>query len=501
MTKHPSPIEEQQHYALSHKQRGKALIASLERRCLLPILKNEISAFNILVERQYHGLDQKIFEKALYALIQRHEGLRTVFIEIDGEIRQKLLEAGVCMKQYSFSNVSAQPEPNKRAEELVRSLVDTDFKFFQGPPFKATCIQVGDSDYIVALVVNHIAFDFYSGRVIEEEFNIMYEAILTGSTPDLTPLPVQVKDFAAWESSAVNDTSPGNYGEVWMHRLQGDIQKYVLRDHMKDGDAVLEDLSYAEFIEKEVKKNFSSVSKAEIEKLKGVVHRAHAHEGASYRFVITQEVCKELKNVGVRCRATLFGVFTAVFFILLYRLSGVKRLVIGSESAIRDSDALTNVVGWLANTVLLRATVEENMPVSQFIQSVFRESQDAARFKIFPFERVLQGLDMPLDAIGGLYVNITTYAGAGGEQIVDFQPRHNQNDKPYFDFDCFATVFDNGAEIMFRYKTELFNADQIVNFSTIFQGILMEIISNKELTLSAFSPHDAKPMAKQLAFD
>jgi hypothetical protein len=485
-----NPIEEQPYYNLSHKQLGKALMSSLKDRCILPSLRNEIGYFNMHIRHSYTNLDKGILEKALYALVSRHENLRTVFVRVAGEIKQRIISAEECMHRFLYFDMSTEAAAHERAEQVAGQLIATEFDFFEGPPFIGAHIQVTDLDAVVVLVVNHIAFDFYSARTIEAELKVLYEAFENNTTIDLKPLTVQIKDFAAWEKSLVSDESENGLGRVWAKRLQHNVPTYVLKNFYRDARSIKYDCTYSEHLKAEVEKNFVGVSPEEIDRLTGVVHRASSFEGASYRFVLTNDVCIPLKAIGLRARSTLFGVFTALFFIMLYRLSGIRKLVIGLEGAVRDKEELQGVVGWLANTVLLRGNLDASLTVDAFINTVFREIASAAKYKAYPFERVLAQLQTPLDAIGALYLNYMTYGSDHDAQIVDFAPKHRVNDLPYFDLDCFLTQFQNGIEVVFRYKTDLFDADQIVYFTQVFTEIITEVISPREdsLLLSYFEP-------------
>src|SRR5262249_14352081 len=75
--------------------------------------------------------------------------------------------------------------------------------------------------------------------------------------------------------------------------------------------------------------------------------------------------------------ATPFVVLVAVFFTLLHRYSGLDDLVIGSPDPNRRHDAVSSVIGFFVNMMVLRGDVSGDPTFRELVQRVKRVALDA----------------------------------------------------------------------------------------------------------------------------
>ncbi len=116
------------------------------------------SAYNFPIVLRLRGdLDPETFTAALADVIARHEVLRTVFGEHDGEPVQLILG-------------SARPDVtvvDAAADEVARARGrsgGTPVRPRHRDPVRATVIRVGEGEQVLALVLHHIATDEWSDR-------------------------------------------------------------------------------------------------------------------------------------------------------------------------------------------------------------------------------------------------------------------------------------------------------------------------------------------------
>ena len=79
-----TPVEKKDYYELSHSQK---------RFWLLDKISKASSAYNLFTSYYLEDLDIHALENALFLLVERHEILRTTFIEIDDDPFQKINES------------------------------------------------------------------------------------------------------------------------------------------------------------------------------------------------------------------------------------------------------------------------------------------------------------------------------------------------------------------------------------------------------------------------
>ncbi|MFI9008491.1 non-ribosomal peptide synthase/polyketide synthase [Actinosynnema sp. NPDC053489] len=129
-----------------------------------------------LAVRLRGGLDVPRLERALTALVERHESLRTTFPAVDGlPVAVVRPAAGV-----SLPVVDALPVPEP-------------FDLGEGPLFRPALVRRGPDDHVLALTMHHIVTDGWSGGVLMSDLAALYGG------EELPPLPIRYGDFAAWQ--------------------------------------------------------------------------------------------------------------------------------------------------------------------------------------------------------------------------------------------------------------------------------------------------------------
>lgn len=116
--------------------------------------------YNIpLVLRFGEKLDPVVLDKALAAVIERHEVLRTRFItDEDGQLSyQQVLEPG----GYALDVDVAQPQPVSvdGLSEAIADVVGVGFDLAAAPPLRARLLLDEDGSYVLVFIVHHVIGD------------------------------------------------------------------------------------------------------------------------------------------------------------------------------------------------------------------------------------------------------------------------------------------------------------------------------------------------------
>ncbi len=160
-------------------------------------------AYNFpLVFRLRGDLDLDALRAALRDVSGRHEALRTVFREHDGEPYQHIVPA-------------AEAEPGLTVTDCAEAALDTLIETAQRRPFdldrelplRCEVFRVGPADHVVAVVLHHITTDEWSDRPFLADLNAAYAARRRGPAPDWAPLPVQYADYTLWQERVARTRS------------------------------------------------------------------------------------------------------------------------------------------------------------------------------------------------------------------------------------------------------------------------------------------------------
>ncbi|WP_312877594.1 non-ribosomal peptide synthetase [Lentzea indica] len=141
------------------------------------------------------GLDVDALNRALTALVARHESLRTTFDSVDGRGVQVV-----------------HPPHEVRVPIVSEEDGVLPFDLRTGPLFRPRLVRVGPDEHVFVMDMHHIITDGWSLGVLVEELSALYN----GSA--LSEVAVQYPDFAVWQrENAELDDHLG----YWQHRLAG----------------------------------------------------------------------------------------------------------------------------------------------------------------------------------------------------------------------------------------------------------------------------------------
>ncbi|MFG2881455.1 condensation domain-containing protein [Streptomyces sp. NPDC048297] len=146
-------------------------------------------------------LDLEALRTAVDMVVERHEPLRTVFLEGPVQRIRPHLPAPLDI-------VSTAPEP--RAYDLT-----------QGPLLRLAVRELGDLRYEVTVFLHLLAADGWSMDVFFADLSACYRAARHGKAPELPALPVQYVDYAAWQNGRLGPERIRELEEWWRAALDG----------------------------------------------------------------------------------------------------------------------------------------------------------------------------------------------------------------------------------------------------------------------------------------
>ena len=156
------------------------------------------ATYNIPIALRIRGaLDVEALGAAFDDVIGRHESLRTIFPDSDGVAFQQVVPAEAGMWRRGGATVVSVAEPEV-AGELV-ALAGYRFDLSAEIPIRAQIYAVGPEQYVVGIVVHHIAFDGWSTAPMARDVAEGYRARRRGQAPGWAPLAVQYVDYTLWQ--------------------------------------------------------------------------------------------------------------------------------------------------------------------------------------------------------------------------------------------------------------------------------------------------------------
>ena len=181
------------------------------------------------------SLDVVALTRSFCEIVRRHESLRTIIAEMNGEPAQVIEKAW----PLALPVIDLLREPENIREEKARRLASEQaqqpFSLERGPLFRAALARLGQQEHILLFTVHHIISDGWSIGVLIRELATLYEAFSNGKPSPLPELPVQYADFASWQRRRLRGDLLESHLSYWRKQLAGAPIAHGTADGSREG--------------------------------------------------------------------------------------------------------------------------------------------------------------------------------------------------------------------------------------------------------------------------
>jgi amino acid adenylation domain-containing protein/thioester reductase-like protein len=311
------------------------------------------SAYNVASAMRIRGrLNLAVLPAAIQVLVDRHPCLRTVFaLSPSGEPFQQVVEKG----SFTYREIDAAAWPWERLYSCLVDEAHCPFDLERGPLFRVNVYVQSPENYVVLMVMNHIVVDFWSMGVLMQEFLAIYKAKNDGAEPALPVLQANYKDYIEWEKSMLAGQEGEKLFSYWQEQLHGELPVLKLLSNRRRPPSL-------------------------------------ADRGAVFVSKVDKQIARQLQALAAVEGTTLYTVLLAVFQVLLYRYTGQGDILVGSPVAGRTLAELENVVGFFVNTIVLRASLNEELHFNTFLRQIRGKVLGAFAHQDYPLPLLVERL-------------------------------------------------------------------------------------------------------------
>ncbi|MFW6357632.1 MAG: amino acid adenylation domain-containing protein [Chroococcales cyanobacterium] len=425
-----------------------------QRLWVLESLEEGSTSYHIADAVRIEGsLNVKALEQSFEALIQRHETLRTYFINVEGQAVQKI-ESSLIQFSLPIVNLSSLSpiEQEKEVQRLALTTAQAEFELSQAPLLRSQLICLSDTEYILVLSLHHIISDAWSMGVLVQELIAFYQGYSQNQSVPLPPLPIQYVDFASWQRQ-------------WFQGKGLEEQLSYWKAQLKDAPAILE---------------------LPTDRPRPAIQRLR---GKKRSLLIPQALTSSLKALSRQENVTLFMTLLAGFQTLLYRYSGQNDILVGSPIANRSCKEIEGLIGFFVNTLVLRTQFSNGASFRELLAQVREVTLGAYSHQDLPFEMLVEQLQpernlshTPLFQV--MFVLNNTPATALELPELTLQPLEIDRQVANFDLTLSLTETETGLAGYLEYNTDLFNPNTIDRMVGHFQVLLEGIAANPDQSVA-----------------
>ncbi|MFO0580141.1 MAG: amino acid adenylation domain-containing protein [Polyangia bacterium] len=317
-----------------------------------------------LLGRPYHNvpramwlrgeLDGAALQRALDALVARHEELRMQFFtDASGaDVQHPAAPLPCPLREVTLA--AAEPDPRTAAERLATEEACRAFDLHTPPLIRAAVFHTGADEHLVLLVLHHIISDGTSIGIVWHDLVLLYEAERTGVPAPLPPLRSGFVDHV--RKTMAPDYAARSARDVlyFLERLAGLPVLRLPLDHARP----------------EVRQQNGSFLVAELE----------------------AEPYRALRALTAARGLTLFTGVLAGLVALIVRWSGQRSFCTGISVAGREGSEYQNVVGCFTNTLIIPVRAEDDPSFLRLTERLGEELRGALAHATAPLASVIAAL-------------------------------------------------------------------------------------------------------------
>jgi amino acid adenylation domain-containing protein/thioester reductase-like protein len=426
-----------------------------ERLWFLHQLAPDATEYQVAVAWRLRGkLSIRALATAVEHLSERHEVLRSRLIVIDG------IPHASYDGEPAYLSGPETVEDDASEAQVLHGAVRAPIDLASAPPFRPVLLQRTSDEHVLVFLMHHMVVDGWSMRLIARDLGELYCAAVDGRAPRLPRPAICFADFAQWQRAQVQD-----------NRLKG--QAAYWREALADAPRL-------EF-------------PADYER-----PRQRTGRGEHVDRQLDEAFARRVRETAEECAVTPFVVLLSVWLAFVARLAGQRDVVVGIPIAGREREETHEVVGFLANTIAVRADLAQATSVREWITQTRRSALAGIAHGDLPFDRVVAQVaprrdlsrtpiydafftlreDTPVPSLAGLAVSRVEVPWSGAQT----------------DLSLLATLTDRGgAQLSLEYSSDLFSAKTVERWADRLSDFARALLRELDLPLVEVLSRAAEP--------
>ncbi|MFK3873283.1 amino acid adenylation domain-containing protein [Pseudoalteromonas rhizosphaerae] len=390
-------------------------------------------------------LDLFHVERAIKWIVDNNYILKTNYIEGDGELIQRVSETN----GFSLDVVKEDEQIALDGESLLKEkynlLTNNPFNLETDLMIRAGYIEREKSNDIIYFCIHHIAGDGWSINILKKLFTQYYTTSIVSDAKPSEP-SFQYIDYALWQSELLKDVYMKKMEGFWSEYLDGISEEQLLpRDFIRQPEG--------------------------------------NYEGDSLTISIPKGLKSRLKNVVDEKQVSLFILLLTVWNITLYRITGTKDIVLGTDLAGRSLEQFEEIIGLFVNLLPIRNIIDGNDDFNKVLNAVRESVLGVFEHQNMPFDKIVELINPfrhknmhPL--VQSIFVLQNLPKVETGDELIEAIELKQQTKFSKFDLGVFAIESQNEIKVKFVYSPSLFKRATIQNVADNFTFIMEQLLKD-----------------------
>ena len=416
---------------------------SQERLWFLDQLEPGTAAYNIPRGFRLIGpLDSGALVRALGEITRRHDMLRTIIDDVNGEpmaITRPPKTFDLPIEDLRGLSKVDRDEVEARwiTDEATRP-----FDLRADLMLRGRLLRSDESNHTLLLTIHHIAADGWSLEILWRELSEIYHSEVSSKPSNLASLPIRYADYANWQRHWFRGETLSEYVTYWRSRLEGLPSLDFPTDRPRPPE-----MTYL---------------------------------GGAYDFAVDAGQVRRLRQIGQWEGVTLHITLLAVFCTLIHRLSGQEDFAIAVPSANRVLPEIQGLIGFFVNTIVLRADFSGRPSFRELLRRIRQVAIEAYEHVHLPFEKLVAELSPAREEGRNPLAQILFQLLDGPPddlhlEGVEVKPVPNPGQRVRFDLELLIRPCGEGLVGRFLYSTDLFDAETISRLSDQYLTLLESV--------------------------
>lgn len=402
-------------------------------------------------------LDSEKIKDVFSKIIKRHEILRTILIQQNDEIVQK-----VC-KEINF-NIPVYFNQEKEIDSIIKNF-SKPFKLENEVLIRAEVHYIDNKKTMLLVDSHHIIMDGMSLNNLIIEFNRLYNGA------ELKRLPIQYRDYTIWENNYNKSNEILKYEKYWLNKF-----------------------SNCEFSPLNLPYDYKMSAN-------------RSYEGNTITNVIDEKTFRRIERYAKKIGMSPYMLFVSTFLILLHRYTGQDDITLGSPIANRNQNETKRMLGVLVNNIVIRSKLAENETISEFFEKMKEQILEDISNQPYPFDMLIKKENIKVDSSRNPMFDVMFTYQNKEENTIQLSGK-NVNvlelDNNISKFNLSIEVKPKVHTINIEYCTKLFKRETIENLFEHYLYMLTDIIENvdaKIKDIDIITPKENKLLEKFNATD